>query len=54
MIDDYLQTGIPGLLANIEKGCREYEEYMKLDEQDRSKAPVRSPEEFCAASIASL
>jgi len=46
-----LQTGIPALLANIEKGCREYEEYLKLDSEE-SQLPIKSPQDFCDATIA--
>lgn len=46
-----LQTGIPALLANIEKGCREYEEYIKLD-REGAQLPIKSPQDFCDATIA--
>jgi len=47
-----LQTGIPGILANIEKGCREYDEYIRLGGKE-SQLPIRSPQDFCDATIAS-
>lgn len=37
------KTGIPALLSNIEKGCREYDEYMKLDRVE-SQSFIKSPQ----------
>jgi len=42
-----LQTGIPNQLASIEKGCREYEEYMELERRNESQLPIRGPHSFC-------